>query len=282
MSVDVESISSILGSSPFTTGDAAKAEPAPPAAEVKTEAPVTTEQTPETEAKAETKAPVRDESGKFAKAEEKPAETAAPPAKEETADGRNIALKEARERYRRAEAALKELQANEAKAPKVSIFDNEDEGIAQRVAEHARPLKEANFNMSVKLARLTYKDGYEKAEAAFFDSAEADARLYQQLRNAADPGEFIMTIGTQIAELAPVGGDFVKYREKVTGELKGELSKRDEQIKALTAQVEALSKAQKELEAVPRSLNASQSGGTPRSEDADPDDIRNIVRFKSG
>lgn len=281
MSVDVESISSILGSSPFTTGDAAKAEPAPPAAEAKTEAPVTTEQTPENEAKAEPKAPVRDESGKFAKAEEKPAETAAPAATE-SVDGRNIALKEARERYRRAEAALKELQANEAKAPKVSIFDNEDEGIAQRVAEHARPLKEANFNMSVKLARLTYKDGYEKAEAAFFDSAEADPRLYQQLRNAADPGDFIMTIGTQIAELAPVGGDFVKYREKVTGELKGELSKRDEQIKALTAKVEALSKAQKELEAVPRSLNASQSGGTPRSEDADPDDIRNIVRFKSG
>jgi hypothetical protein len=278
--VQVESLSSILGNAHFSTGEPAKADPAPPAAEAKSETPKT-EQTTETEAKTETPAQARDESGKLAAKTEEPTQTAAPPAKEE-ADGRNIALKEARERYRRAEAALKDLQANEAKAPKVSIFDNEDEGIAQRVAEHARPLKEANFNMSVKLARLTYQDGYEKAEAAFFDSAEVDQRLYQQLRAAADPGEFIMTVGTQIAELAPVGGDFIKYREKVTGELQTELGKRDEQIKALTAQLEALSKAQKELEAVPRSLNTSQSGATPKGEDADPDDLKNLVRFKTG
>lgn len=276
--VQVESLSSILGDSPFNKGEPAKAEPAPPAAESKVETPKA-ETTPETEAKADTKAPARDESGRFAKTEEKPA--AAEPPKEE-ADGRNIALREARERYRRAEAALKEMQAKETPAQKVSIFDNEDEGIAQRVAEHARPLKEANFNMSIKLARLTYKDGYEKAEAAFFDSAEADPRLYQQLRNAADPGEFIFTVGTQIAELAPVGGDFMKYREKVTGELKAELEKERAASAALKAQLEAATKAQKELEAVPRSLNTSQSGASPKGDEADAEDLNKLVRFKTG
>lgn len=256
---EVESLSSILGDSPFNAG--VKDEPAPPAEESKEE----TEEKPEAQTKDE------------AKDEEEPKEE---PKEQPKEDGRNAALKAARERYRAAEARLKELE--EKQGEKVSIFEDEDKGIAQRVAEQSRPLREATFNMSVKLARLTYKDEYDKAEAAFFDSAEADPRLYDQLRAASDPGEFIFTIGTQIAELAPVGGDFMKYREKVTGELRTQLQQKDEQLKALSARLEALEKSQKEIDEVPRSLNDAKSAPAPKVEDADEEDIDKIVRFKPG
>lgn len=266
---ETESLSSILAST-FSKGEStpapAETAPAPPAEAPKVE--------PEVKAEAPTE-PVqktRDESGRFTKSE--PEEKS-----DKERSGLSVAIKEARERARRAEARLAEIQAKEVPAQKVSIFDNEDEGIAQRIAESTRPLRETNFNMSVKLARLTYKEGYEAAEAAFFDSAEQDPRLYQQLRNAADPGEFIFTVGTQIAELAPVGGDFMKYREKVQGELKGELSKRDEQIKVLSEQIEALKKSQAALESIPRSLNKGNESAPRSTAEADDDDLKSIVRF---
>lgn len=265
-----ESLSSILSTASTGESAPAKAEaaPAPPAEAPKVE--TVAEKAPE----AETKAPTRDESGRFTKAEEPKQETKS----EETVDGRTAALRAERQRRQQLEAKLRELQSQKP-VEKVSIFENEDEGIAQRVAEHSRPLREANFNMSMKLARLTYKDDFSKAENAFFDSAEQDTRLYEQLRSASDPGEFIMTVGTQIAELAPVGGDFVKYREKVTGELKAELGKRDEQITALTAEIEKLKKGHAALESIPRSLNQGNDSAPRNTAEADDDDIKSLVRF---
>jgi hypothetical protein len=263
---ETESLSDII-QSPFVTGE----KPASPAVETKEAvAEVRTEAKAETKVEAEapeTKAPTRDESGRFAKTEEK-----------EDTDGRTVALRAERERRRALEARLKELESAKP-AEKVSIFEDEEKGIAQRVAEHSRPLREANFNMSVKLARLTYKEEFEKAEAAFFDSAEADPRLYEQLRSSADPGEFIFTIGTQISELGPVGGNFMKYREKVTGELKTELGKRDEVIAALKAENERLKKGQAELESIPRSLNKGNEASPKSTAEADDDDLKSITRF---
>lgn len=271
----VESLSSIL-SGKGEAAPAVMAEPAAPASPAVE--PVKTETTTESEAKAQS----RDESGRFAKTEEQPKAPAQEPAKDET-DGRTVALRAERERRRQLEARLREIEQQHAKPEaKVSIFDDEEKGVSQRVAEHLRPLRETNFNMSMKLARLSYKEDFDKAETAFFDSAEADPRLYDQLRGAADPGEFIYTIGTQIAELGPVGGNFAKYREKVTGEFKSELSKRDEQIKALTAQVESLQKSQQALESIPRSLNKGNEGAPRSVAEADPDDLKSLVRFKTG
>jgi hypothetical protein len=264
-----ESLSDII-QSPFVKGESApvrtEAPPASPAVETKAESSEI-----KAEAKTEepeTKAPTRDESGRFAKTEEPKDET----------DGRTVALRAERERRRQLEARLKELESAKP-AEKVSIFEDEEKGIAQRVAEHSRPLREANFNMSVKLARLTYKDEFEKAETAFFDSAEQDPRLYEQLRASADPGEFIFTVGTQISELGPVGGNFMKYREKVTGDLKGELTKRDEMIAALKAENERLKKGQAELASIPSSLNKGNEAAPKSTAEADDDDLKSITRF---
>jgi hypothetical protein len=271
----VESLSSIISG---------KGESAP----VTTEAPASPAVAPETKETTapETKAQTRDETGKFAKAAEPTPETkepaAAAPTKDDT-DGRTVALRAERERRRQLEAKLRELEQQRSQPEaKVSIFDDEDKGISTRVAEHLRPLRETNFNMSMKLARLTYKDDFDKAEQAFFDSAEGDPRLYDQLRGSPDPGEFIYTIGTQIAELGPVGGNFAKYREQITAQNKAELAKRDEQIAALTAKLESLEKSQQALEQIPRSLNKG-SESAPRSvAEADPTDLKSLVRFKTG
>jgi hypothetical protein len=265
MDEQVESISSILSSN-FSKG----VEPASPAVEPKVEPVATAE--PETKAEPESKADkARDEAGRFAKAEAKDPK--------EEVDGRTVALRAERERRRLLEQRVRELEQPKATEPKVSVFDDEDKGISQRVDERVKPLLATHFNMSVKLAKLSYKDDFDRAETAFAELAEQDPRLYQQLRSAEDPGEFIYTVGTQFAELGPVGGDFLKYREKVTGELKGELGKRDEQIKALQAQLDQVTRSQKELAAVPTSLNSVQSSAAPKAEDADPDDIKQIVRF---
>lgn len=269
---EVESLSSILSSN-LSKGESApapaEAAPAPPAEAPREEPKAEVREEP----KVETKAPVRDESGRFTKAEE----SAAKPDEQQT-DGRTAALRAERQRRQQLEARLKELEGQKP-AEKVSIFEDEEKGISQRVAEATRPLRETNFNMSVKLAKLTYKDDFEKAEVAFFDSAESDPRLYEQLRQSADPGEFIYTVGMQLAELGPVGGNFLKYREKVTSEYNGELAKRDEQIKALTAQVESLTKSQAALESLPRSLNKGNESAPRSTAEADEDDIKSIVRF---
>jgi hypothetical protein len=81
--------------------------------------------------------------------------------------------------------------------------------------------------------------------------------------------------------LGDVGGDIMKYRDKVTAESKLEIAKRDEQITLLTARLAALEKTQTELAAVPRSLNNLNSSA-PKSTDTDPDDLKSLVRFKSG
>jgi uncharacterized coiled-coil protein SlyX len=262
MDEQVESLTSILGKG---------VEPASPA--VVPQEPVKTVETqPEPVAAPETKAEKpRDESGRFAKPEEKE------PEKE--VDGRTQALRAERERRRQLEQRIKELEVTKAQEPKVSIFEDEDKGISQRVDDRVKPVMAAHFNMSVKLAKLTYKDEFDRAETAFVELAEQDPRLYQQLRAAEDPGDFIYTVGTQYAELGPVGGDFMKYREKVTGELKGELSKKDEHIKALEAKLQQFEKSQKELAAVPTSLNSVQSSASPKVIDVDAEDIKTLVRF---
>jgi hypothetical protein len=226
--------------------------------------------------KVETTEKARDESGKF-KATEKAVETAAKVEEKPTTRADVAAIIDERRKRQALEKQLRELQSAKS-AERPSVFDNEDAAISVRVEEALRPIKEANYKLSVKAARKEHGEVYAEAEQAFADAAESDPRLYEGLRSSDDPGEYIFSLGLQIKELAGVGGDFVKYREKVTGELSGKLGERDKQIATLTAQVEALTKAQKDLETLPRSLNSKPSG-SPAASDADDVDIKTLVRF---
>lgn len=269
MSVEAESIQSILGESPFVTGEIT----APPAVETKTEAPV--EEAKEQEAKAERS---RDEGGRFAKAEEK-AETPEKPAKQQMSSAEVAAIIDERRKRQALESELAQLRREQSKpTEKPSVFDNEDAAITSRVQEANQPLREAVYKLSVKAARGVYKD-FDEAAEAFAEASGRDPRLIEGLRASDDPGEYIYTMGIHVRELADVGGDLMKYRDKVTAASQAKLDEQTKQIAALTAEIETLKKSQAELAAVPRSLNALPSGAV-KATDQDADDINSIVRFK--
>ena len=277
MSASEESLSSILGNS---FGSKPPAEPAkgvekaaekpaaaaPPAAE-----PVA--KVAETESKPDS---ARDDKGRFTKAEaEKPAEKP-----QETKPRPDVAaiIDERRKRQALEQELAQLRQAQTKPVEKPSIFDNEDAAIRARMEEHSAPVREAIYKLSVKTARTIYKD-FDEAAQAFSEASEKDSRLIAGLRASDDPGEYIYTMGIHVRELADVGGDLMKYRDKVTAGSQAKIDELSQQLAAIKAENEALKKAHADLENVPRSLNNTSSGPTPKPGEADPDDIKTIVRF---
>jgi flagellar motor switch/type III secretory pathway protein FliN len=263
---EVESLSSILGETPFSTGEpvAPAPDPAPPAVEQNVETPV-----------AETTSQTRDESGRFAKVEEPKVE-----AKPELTKADVAAIIDERRKRQELQRELEQLRQQQPQKPKTDLFENPDAAIAERLQERLSPLENTIFKLQVELAKSKMPD-FDDAAKAFFTHAQNDQVLMHQADTAPDQFAFIYREGKRLQELGDVGGDIVKYKEKVTAEARAEIVKRDEQIKNLSAQIEALSKAQAELAAVPRSLNQLGTS-VPKTTDADPEDINQLVRFKAG
>jgi hypothetical protein len=263
---EVESLSSILGDTPFSTGEPAApaADPTPPVAEPIVETPV-----------AETSTPTRDESGRFAKVEE-----SKPEGKPELTKADVAAIIDERRKRQELQRELEQLRQQQPPKPKTDIFENPDAAINERLLEHLNPLQQQVFKLQVELAKSKMPD-FDDAAKAFFTHAQSDPVLMHQADTAPDQFAFIYREGKRLQELGDVGGDILKYKEKVTAEARTEIAKRDEQIKTLSSQIEALTKTQAELAAVPRSLN-QLSTSVPKTTDADPDDINQIVRFKAG
>jgi hypothetical protein len=264
MSADCESLSSILsGSSAIPSAEPAKAEPAAdvkpePAKEPETAEPSSAEVKTEPEtAKPE---PVRDEKGKFTKAETKPEKT------EQMVPLSALLAERAKRRE------------PEAPKPKTSVLENEDQAFSERITEHIEPLKQAVFEMSVDFARTRFDD-FDELAGVFSQAANNDERLWQQMRDSKNPAMYVYQVGKQFKELAPFGGDLLKYREHVASESKTELTKANERLATLTAEIEALKKGKTDLEAVPRSLNKAASGASPSAGDVDPEPITKIARF---
>lgn len=250
-----ESIQSILSSAE------------PPTEEPKTEAPAQKEE-PKAESPKETKPEtVRDEHGRFTKQDDKPEK---PKVNREVAGIID-------ERRKRQELEVELAKLREAK-PKTDIWEDPEKAISERLDEKLQPLQARYFNLSMKTAQRLHEDFQEVAEV-FAEKAQSDSRLVQAMRESDDPGEYIYTVGLQLKELGDVGGDFAKYKEKVTGELKAELAERDTKLAAMAAELDALKKQQSELAAIPRSLNRG-SEPAPRSiAESDPDDLKSLVRF---
>lgn len=256
MSTEVESITSILSNAaaPEVVTPEPKAEPIKAEPEVKAE-PIADKS--------------RDEQGRFAakEKEEKPALKPADVA----------AIIDERRKRQLLEAEIKSLKADK---PAPDFWENPTDAVSQRVREATSPLEAKFFNLSMKAAKQG-RDDFEKVAEAFMDASEADPNLIAQMRAHDDPGEFVYQFGKHHMELSSVGGDLGKYREKLTAESATALAERDKTIAALTAEVDALKKAQVNLSSVPRSLNSTPSGSVPVT-GADADDIKSIVRFKSG
>lgn len=265
MSADSESLSSILaGSSALVPS--AQAEPAKdvisePVKAAESAVPSTAKDAIKPEKSEPEKASTRDESGRFAKSEVK-AE------KPEPMVPLSALLAERAKR-----------QQPEVARPKTSVLEDEDKAFSERTDDAVAPLRETIFEMSMEMGRARHED-FDDVAKVFTEAAELDTRLWQQMREARNPGAYVYSVGLQFRELGDVGGDIIKYRDKVTSTTKAELAAKDERIKALESELAATKKAETELAAVPRSLNSSPSGAAPQTSDADPEDIRNIVRFK--
>jgi hypothetical protein len=273
MSVEQESLSSILGGSfgSKTPAEPAKGEAAKPA-EAAPPAAVPEAKPPEAEAKPES---TRDEKGRFAKTEEKPAEK--PQDSKPRPDV--AAIIDERRKRQEAERRLEEaLRAQQKPVEKPSVFENEDAAISSRVSDGTRDLREKFYKLSMKAARSAYKD-FGDAEQAFLEASERDTRLISGLQQSDDPGEFVYTMGIHVRELADVGGDLMKYRDKVTAGSQAKIDELSQQLAAMKAENEALKKAQTDLENVPRSLNNATSGAAPKPGEGDPESIRSIARF---
>lgn len=271
MSDEQESLSDIVqfGSKAPTAQPAAKGEQAAKPAEAAP--PAATEPA----AKAEGKDASRDDMGRFTKAEEKPAEK---PQEKPRADVAAIIDERRKRQALEQELAQLRQQAQAKPVEKPSVFENEDAAIRARMDEHSAPVREAIYKLSVKTARTLYKD-FDEAAQAFADASERDPRLIAGLQSSDDPGEYIYTMGVHVRELADVGGDLMKYRDKVTTAANSKIDEQAKQIAALTAEIEGLKKAQADLENVPRSLNSTSSGPAPKPGDEDDDRLDNIVRF---
>ena len=229
-----------------------KAEAEKPAAEAAPSAA-----TPEIKAEAETKPDVqRDDKGRFSpKPEEKP-EQMVPLS----------ALLAERARRREPDAAK----------PKTSVFEDEDRGISERVAEHVEPLQRQVFDLQLKLAKTQHTD-FDDSVMTFLKASQTDAVLKYQADNAPDPLAFIYREGKRIKELADVDGDIGKYREKVTTEERAKYSDLETKYKALQAEVAALKQSKDKQSKVPQSLNSEQSATTDTATFAGPTPIKAIL-----
>lgn len=264
----IESLSDVLrGSSALVPAEQPVAEAAP--AETPPEKPA--------EAPAEKPTQPRDESGKFAKTEGQPEPEQAqekPPVKREVA-----AIIDERRKRQALEARLREIEAKpQNPEPPTSVFQDEDKAISQRVDAGTRGMREQLFTTSMRLARIEHKD-FGDAEAAFMDAAESDPRLWDSLRAAADPGEYVYSIGSHIKELGPYGGSLAKRDEAKFAALQGQIAERDQRLTALETELAALKKTQADLDAVPRSLNKVSSSAAPKATTEDAEPLNKIVRF---
>lgn len=244
-------LDAIFAGTPAPTSDtttdvkpATQPEPAAPSA-------ATAQPTESEPAKAETPqpvddkaAPARDEHGRFAKGEQ--------------IDGRTQALREERRKRQELEARLAQF---EAEKPKTDFFENPQQAFKENLDSELAPIREKFFRLSLKAARAIRSD-FDEVSEAFAQAAEADPRLHEALRQADDPGDYIYVVGKQIRELADVGGDITKYREKVEGEWKGRYGELETRFKALESEIATLKASREKAALVPQSTNAEQSATT--------------------
>lgn len=265
MSVEAEDISSILRNedAPVETRvetTDVKAEPSSAAPETK-----------------ETKEQSRGQDGKFTKAEPETKVEAKPEVKAEPRQTTAADVPAIIEERRKRQELQKQLDALRAQSPEKvpSVLDDEEAAFNARNSQLDSQWRDRFYRQSVKIARLTHNSDYSEAETAFMDAAERDPRLYDGLRNAEDPGEYIYSIGLQIKELADVGGDFGQYRAKLTAGHAAALAEKDARIQALEAQLADANKTK--LETLPTSLNGKPTGS--RASEDDGDDLKSITRF---
>jgi hypothetical protein len=242
---------------------------------VKVEIPTTDEKPEEPVTSVETLDPPEEPAGSSPAPEEKsePEKSEEPSKREETVP--HEALHAERKRRQELEARLAELE----KKPKTSVLEDEDKAFQERLAEHSRPLVQKLFNMSVAAAkRVPGREDYQTVYDFMEREVQSHPELMQAINDADDPGEYIYQLGRTRKELAEVGGDFARYREKIAAEKDAKLTEANKRIAALEAELGTLKASKEKREAIPQSLNAEQSGAVKGDTFAGPTPLRSVFQ----
>lgn len=190
------------------------------------------------------------------------------------------ALHAERKRRQELEARTRELEARLAdkeQKPKTSVLEDEDKAFQERLTEASRPIVQKLFNLSVAAAkRVPGREDYQQVYDFMNEEVQKHPELMQAINEAEDPGEYIYQLGKTRKELAEVGGDFARYREKIAAEKDAKLSEAQKRIAALEAENAALKASKEKREVIPKSLNAEQSAAAKDEGFSGPTPLRSV------
>src|SRR5882724_8267961 len=157
----------------------------------------------------------RNEKGQFVKSESEP---------DKPAVTREVAGQiDERKKRQAAEAELRELRqasAKQAETPKVSVFENEDQALSNATRREMSPITQRLVDQSLRIAKLTFGDEFDRSLSAFNAEARKNPGLIQQMENASDPGQFVFDAGYWFSEMEPHGGSLSRRDEAKFGEFK--------------------------------------------------------------
>jgi hypothetical protein len=205
----------------------------------------------------------RDEKGRFKADEPKKADEPLPLA----------ALLSERKRRQEAEAELLKLREGQ---PKTDFFADPAKATTEHVREAVSPLQQELLDLKVQLQRMKRPD-FDEVMMIVLEKAQSDPLLKHQVDSAPDPLEFIYTEGKRLKELADVGGDITKYREKAVAEERAKFSELETRYKALQAEIEALKSSHDKRARVPQSLSDEQSATASAGTFAGPTPLKSIL-----
>lgn len=192
------------------------------------------------------------------------------------------ALHAERQRNKELEARLQELEKQATTvAPKAptSVLEDEDKAFQERLAQATAPVMQRLFAMSVSHARkVPGREDYQEVYDFLNGEVKKDPSLMRQIDEAEDPGEFIYQLGKTRKELAEVGGDLTKYRDKATAQVRSELEQTKAALKATKAELDAVKKSQEKRSQIPQSLNSEPSAAVKDEHFAGPTPLKAILQ----
>lgn len=255
----------------FFSQSPVSADPEPAPEPVAVEAAPTPEPKGEVSAPPARELPPRGEDGKWIKAEPAPA-----PAPQEHQVPLSALLAE-RERRQQAEQAL---EARKTPEPAVDVWENPAAYVDSRVEQARTKLLEEIEPIAESRARKLFLDytesearsrhtDYDAARAAFAEEAQRNPILAQELRQAANPAEYIYRMGKHAAQLREVAADPEAWERRKEQEIRARI------------EAEMAAKAPNKAR-VPQSLNteSSKGAGIVGASWAGPTPIEDILPFK--
>ena len=178
-----------------------------------------------------------------------------PPAGEKSKEVPLAALLDERDKRKELEKKVHEFEKQtEEQKEKIDFWEN-PEGALKQMRDEIRTEFATEFTnrwVSFSLENAAYRhDDFDQMKTSFAEAAEQNPALAQQAMQAADPGEYIYTVGKQFQQLDSAGGDIDALRERIRNEERAKI-------------MEEMNKKQEALGKVPTPITDETSAAAPR------------------